>query len=301
MVTHDAECDGVAPVRSRACFHLGADPQGLIEALAHPDTMRNLRPVIEELARLEQVQSRRVLLSIVPHGVRRVVQQPSIHAMQIRAEPEDLPRHRTRGWAERRRRRRRHVGQLQAATGRRGLCHWRLREATLHDGRGHRHRHRHRLTVHGEATGRGHHGLSLRREVSRLRGGRIHRGTSIWRDGLLHGRSARSAEDQWWCGLRIGYGHHTPAAFSGETIHGHGCLRLWLRLRHHHRIPPTSNRAALVPLIIWRSRNLGVVRPEGHAHGSIPSTRTREGVVPTAGATTPTLSPKIGRIERVRA
>ena len=44
--------------------------------------------MIEELARLEQVQRRRVQLPLMQHGVRRVVQQPGIRAMRV--ELEDL-------------------------------------------------------------------------------------------------------------------------------------------------------------------------------------------------------------------
>jgi hypothetical protein len=59
-----------------------------ISTRSHCRIRRKVRPMIEELARLEQVQRRRVQLPLMQHGVRQAVQQPGIRAMRI--ELEDL-------------------------------------------------------------------------------------------------------------------------------------------------------------------------------------------------------------------
>jgi hypothetical protein len=59
LIIHRAEHD-VAPVRPRELCQLSAESDDLLDVLTPPDPIREVRPMVEELARLEKMQRRRV-------------------------------------------------------------------------------------------------------------------------------------------------------------------------------------------------------------------------------------------------
>ena len=94
---HCGERD-IGPVPPHELCQLGADRRDIFDTFALPDTVRKIRSMIEEPARLEQVQRRRVQLATEQDGVWRVIKQAGIFAIPVELED---PWHHAR--AERRR------------------------------------------------------------------------------------------------------------------------------------------------------------------------------------------------------
>ena len=93
--THCGERDA-APVPPRELCQIGADRRDIFDALAFPDTVCKIRSMIEEPARLEQVQRRWVQLVTEQDGMWRVIKQARIFAVPV--EPEDPWHHACGDW-----------------------------------------------------------------------------------------------------------------------------------------------------------------------------------------------------------
>src|SRR6266404_4798743 len=78
----------VSPVAPGVFREGRADRRDVLHALALPDTIREVRPMVEELERLKQVQCRRVQFVLIHDSMRRMVQQARVLPVPI--EPYNL-------------------------------------------------------------------------------------------------------------------------------------------------------------------------------------------------------------------
>jgi hypothetical protein len=84
-LTHRAEPD-VAPVPPRIARQLPTQHGDPLDAVAQPDALRKVRPMIEELARLKKVERGRVRHVPIHDAMRRVIHERRKVAILIKPE-----------------------------------------------------------------------------------------------------------------------------------------------------------------------------------------------------------------------
>jgi hypothetical protein len=85
MNTHRTECD-VSPIPPCKVCQLCADSSDVLDVLTLPDPIRQVRSMIEELARLKEMQRRRVQFLLIHHTMRRMIQQPGELSVSVELE-----------------------------------------------------------------------------------------------------------------------------------------------------------------------------------------------------------------------